>query len=254
LQDIVAVLKVPVSKAQELQQDYLNAGKPDNWKFGDSYDYSKYDAELNALENSSIETKVEEKKSTYDSDLDDLLSSVSDATIEDTNIFKEEEKSIIVQPEVVEPTQSKDIVAVSEESMKAVIENIENGRGDELYDNDREWSNRELSAAEDGGNIYPESMEEADDWAKYGSPQEQSIERINNKYDIEYIDNIKKGNLTKQQAKKSLKEFGRLSPELEKQIDNIQVSQKADKIITRDDARDILGTMIDSNTITRECE
>jgi len=106
LQDIVAVLKVPVSKAQELQQDYLNAGKPDNWKFGDSYDYSKYDAELNALENSSIETKVEEKKSTSKETREEKIARLKakqgekSVPIEDTNIFKEEDKAPIPSNEI----------------------------------------------------------------------------------------------------------------------------------------------------------
>ena len=62
IQDIVAVLKVPVSRAMELKQDYLEAGKSKNWRLGDEYDYSKYDAELKALEESSktIENIIQE--------------------------------------------------------------------------------------------------------------------------------------------------------------------------------------------------
>ena len=59
IQDIVAVLKVSVSKAQELQQDYLKAGKPEGWVFGDKYDYTKYDAELKVLEESTTSNQSE---------------------------------------------------------------------------------------------------------------------------------------------------------------------------------------------------
>jgi hypothetical protein len=48
--------------------------------------------------------------------------------------------------------------------------------------------------------------------------------RINAKYDAEYIDKVKKGEFTKQQAKDALKEIGRLTPELEKQIDDAELA------------------------------
>lgn len=51
---------------------------------------------------------------------------------------------------------------------------------------------------------------------------EQNESKINAKYDAEYIDKVKKGEFTKQQAKDALKEINRLTPELEKQIDNAE--------------------------------
>jgi hypothetical protein len=59
IQDIVAVLKVPVSEAQELLKQYLDSGKPEGWKLGDKYDFSKYDAELAALEGKPTEAPKE---------------------------------------------------------------------------------------------------------------------------------------------------------------------------------------------------
>ena len=50
---------------------------------------------------------------------------------------------------------------------------------------------------------------------------------INAKYDAEYIDKVKKGEFTKQQAKDALKEIGRLTTELEKQIDDINKPAQA---------------------------
>ena len=48
--------------------------------------------------------------------------------------------------------------------------------------------------------------------------------KINAKYDAEYIDKVKKGEFTAQQAKDALKEIGRLTPELEKQIDDAELA------------------------------
>ena len=59
LQDIVSVLKVSVSEAQDLLKQYLDSGKPEGWKLGDEYNFSKYDAELAALEsNTQASTSV----------------------------------------------------------------------------------------------------------------------------------------------------------------------------------------------------
>lgn len=63
IQDIVAVLKIPVNNAQDLLKQYLNSGKPEGWKLGDEYDFSKYDAELAALEGTKpAKTKYDPSK------------------------------------------------------------------------------------------------------------------------------------------------------------------------------------------------
>jgi len=54
--------------------------------------------------------------------------------------------------------------------------------------------------------------------------KKQRISEINAKYDAEYIDKVKKGEFTKQQAKDALKEINRLTPELEKQIDDAELA------------------------------
>jgi hypothetical protein len=52
---------------------------------------------------------------------------------------------------------------------------------------------------------------------------------INAKYDAEYIDKVKKGEFTAQQAKDALKEIGRLTPELSKQIDDAEIDALQEK-------------------------
>lgn len=65
---------------------------------------------------------------------------------------------------------------------------------------------------------------------KEGQPFDEQYEvffnddKINAKYDAEYIDKVKKGEFTKQQAKDALSEIGRLTPELEKQIDTAELA------------------------------
>lgn len=59
IQDIVAVLKIPVSEAQKLLQEYLDSGKTKDWKLGDDYNFSKYNIGL---------TSLEEKKNTVNLD------------------------------------------------------------------------------------------------------------------------------------------------------------------------------------------
>lgn len=57
-----------------------------------------------------------------------------------------------------------------------------------------------------------------------GYKQSKASDKINAKYDAEYIDKVKKGEFTKQQAKDALKEINRLTPELEKQIDDAELA------------------------------
>jgi hypothetical protein len=50
-----------------------------------------------------------------------------------------------------------------------------------------------------------------------------NIDKINAKYDAEYVDAVKNGEITKEQAKAALNQINRLTPELEKQIDNANI-------------------------------
>ncbi len=49
-------------------------------------------------------------------------------------------------------------------------------------------------------------------------------DKINAKYDAEYIDKVRKGEFTAQQAKDALKEINRLTPELSKQLDDAELA------------------------------
>jgi len=53
--------------------------------------------------------------------------------------------------------------------------------------------------------------------------------KINAKYDAEYVDKVKKGEFTAQQAKDALKEINRLTPELSKQIDDAELAASENK-------------------------
>ena len=78
--------------------------------------------------------------------------------------------------EVQAPTLSPELEAKKEE--------IINSWAYDSMANDQEWSERALSAAEDGEDINsPESREEAEEWAEFGSPYERSVKAINDKYE-----------------------------------------------------------------------
>ena len=68
-----------------------------------------------------------------------------------------------------------------------------------------------------GGYSTKELDSKLPNWRNYLT----GAKEINAKYDAEYVDKVKKGEFTKQQAKDALKEIGRLTTELEKQIDDI---------------------------------
>ena len=76
-------------------------------------DYSYYTAELDIINGKELEfspsvnpskAKPEDDNSSYDSDLDDLLSSIGDTPIEDTNIFIDEEKPATGE-DIIEPSK-----------------------------------------------------------------------------------------------------------------------------------------------------
>ena len=82
----------------------------------------------------------------------------------------------------VEPVQAP----IVETKVDDKVAEIEKRRKEELLKNDSEWSNRALSALEDGVDIsQPESPEEEQAWKQYGTPFEQSVNYINAKYDAE---------------------------------------------------------------------
>ena len=58
------------------------------------------------------------------------------------------------------------------------------------------------------------------------------VDKINAKYNAEYIDKVKKGEFTAQQAKDALKEINRLTPELSKQIDDAELAVSESKTTT----------------------
>lgn len=57
-QSVAQVLNVKFAEAEKLVQEYLESGKEEGWKFGDAYDFTKYDIELAVIK------ALEGKKST----------------------------------------------------------------------------------------------------------------------------------------------------------------------------------------------
>ena len=89
----------------------------------------------------------------------------------------------VVETPVVAETRMKN-VGLSQQELESKKEEITNAWAAESIANEQEWAERALSAAEDGENINtPESQEEADEWKEFGTPQEQSVKRINEKYE-----------------------------------------------------------------------
>ena len=68
-----------------------------------------------------------------------------------------------------------------------------------------------------------QSIPDLEDTSEFVDSIEEGLAKINAKYDAEYVDKVKKGEFTAQQAKDALKEINRLTPELSKQIDDAEL-------------------------------
>lgn len=83
----------------------------------------------------------------------------------------------------------------------------------------------------------------------------EEFDKINAKYDAEYIDKVKKGEFTKQQAKDALKEINRLTPELEKQIDDAELTAlEGKKEVTQQEITDFVDSILEKGGIDTDEE
>jgi len=87
-----------------------------------------------------------------------------------------------------------------------------------------------------------------DDWGEYIILNPKSVydlEKINAKYDAEYVDKVKKGEFTAQQAKDALKEINRLTPELSKQLDDAELAALKQPTQESNVAEDVLPQLVE---------
>jgi hypothetical protein len=158
------------------------------WKNYQSFLLSKVDPDgktRNAKE-IPLTTQIRPVKDANDVNRKGVYFTVTDRNNADTEAVEVSPTAATVTQTTPYGTEAGPTLTTSTESqdIKAKKANIMSDWGYEVSNEEMRWSEMALAAAEDGNDINtPESEEEAEDWKKNGTPQQQSINKINAKYE-----------------------------------------------------------------------